>query len=133
MSLHKHLAATLAAVSGFTPEVEQYIADLPIETRTSVTLAVQELLVNIVRHGYDGQTGTIEFEMTRSNTTINLRVIEQAATPFTMPANIPEPDPLDLPESGLGLFIIQQAFDVVECKRVNNSNHWHLTKVLGGS
>jgi len=132
MNLQHNVDATLAAVSQYSAMLEGLLANLPLELRTTSVLAVQELLVNIVRHGYSGAVGQIVIGMALSAKSLEFKVRDDATTPFSMPDTISPPDPLDLPENGMGLFIIQQAFDHVHCERIGKSNHWTLIKHLGG-
>jgi serine/threonine-protein kinase RsbW len=126
-----NLDATLSTVSRFTESLETDLAALSIEVRTGIVLAVQELLVNIVRHAYEGKSGQIEFELDQSDSQILIQVKDDAEKAFEMPETITAPDLLDLPEHGMGLFIIHQAFDTVDYKRTEGRNHWRLMKLLG--
>ncbi len=125
------LDATLETVSSFTQSLETLLAALSIEVRTSVVLAVQELLVNIVKHAYSGKPGKIEFELEQSDSKLEITVTDNADNAFQMPETITAPDMFDLPEHGMGLFIIHQAFDKVEYQRSDDRNRWQLMKRLG--
>ena len=125
------IPATLEAVSKFTQDLEPRLALIGTENCTLVILAVQELLVNIVRHAYDGDEGDIQFELHLSDQDLNIEISDQATTAFEIPENIQEPDPLDLPEHGMGLFIINQSFDRVKYERLSGGNRWQLMKSLG--
>ncbi|QPC84950.1 ATP-binding protein [Phototrophicus methaneseepsis] len=125
------LPASLEAVSKFTQGLEKDLQILPIEVRTTFVLAVQELLVNIVQHAYDGMPGRIEFLMKQSASEIVLTVKDYANNAFNVPDTIEAPDPLSLPENGMGMFIIYQSFDEVIYQHVEDGNYWQLTKSLG--
>jgi len=131
MKLRESFSASLDSVSSFTGCLEQRLASLSINDRTTIVLAVQELLVNIVRHAYAGREGQIEFELNHMAHEIVIRVRDFADTEFTPPDNLPEPDPLSLPESGMGLYIIQQSFDEVRYEHFADGNEWQLRKTLG--
>lgn len=130
MQLHKTLNATLHDVSSFTAQLEATLAELNINDRTTVVLGIQELLVNIVQHGYAGVVGQIDFDMDLSDGRIVFQVHDNSETLFSLMDYVDIPDPLGLPENGMGLFIIRQAFDEVTHERSTNVNHWHLMKKL---
>lgn len=132
MELHCTILATLEAVSWFTQDLEIRFAYLSIETRTTVVLALHELLVNIIRHAYAGTAGEIDICILHTDAALTITVTDSAAHTFEQPALISAPDPHDLPEHGMGLFIIHQAFDEITYKRLAHGNQWHLTAVLGG-
>lgn len=125
------VAASLEAASNFTQGFEVRLQALPVEARTAVTLAVHELLVNIVEHAYAGLPGDIVLEYVLDDAAIRLVVTDRADNHFTMPDVVAPPDPLDLPEGGMGLFIIHQAFDVVRYEPLPQGNRWQLIKQLG--
>jgi len=124
--------ATLEAVSQFTQSLENIFSELDTETRILLTLGVQELLVNIVEHAYAGASGSIEIVLKQSASALQVIVTDQAEATFNIPkGDITAPDPLDLPEGGMGLFIIYQSFDEVKYQRLSNGNQWQLMKNLG--
>lgn len=131
MNKRTTIPATLAAVSKFSEELETDFESISIEIRTLLTLAIQELLVNIVQHAYAGSTGEIDFDMTFSPQTIQIIIRDYANTTFEIPSEISEPDPLALQEHGMGMFIIHQTFDTVEYERLTNGSQWQLMKKLG--
>ncbi len=124
------IPATLKDVSKFTQSLEHQLEQLPIEERTLIILAIQELLVNIVEHAYSGKLGKIEFELSLNDKDLLVIVSDNADHNFEIPIDVVAPDPLDLPESGMGLFIIQQAFDNVKYSHLSNGNQWQLEKKL---
>ena len=125
------LPATLESVSQFSSQLESHLEPLAIDLRTTLVLAVQELLVNIVQHAYAGQPGNINLQITGSGQAISIVIRDYGQTAFILPETISEPDPLSLPEDGLGLFIIQQTFDEVKHERLEIGSRWILTKMLG--
>jgi serine/threonine-protein kinase RsbW len=76
-------------------------------------LAVDEAVSNVIVHGYQGQGGTVEIEVSQEGDALLIRLRDEAA-PFD-PTNIPPPDltvPLEqrLP-GGLGIHLIRQIMD----------------------
>ena len=131
-TLHKKasIPATLKAVSHFTAELETLLASLPLEPRTVVVLAIQELCVNIVEHAYAGKAGTIELEIDLQPSSLSITCTDYAPNAFVPPAEILPPDPLSLPEGGIGLYVIYQVFDHVSYQRLRKGNAWHLQKLI---
>ena len=124
------IVASLEAVSRFTEKLETLFADLPMNNRVEVVLAMQELCVNIVEHAYAGDTGEIHIEIEYIPERVTIIIMDDAENAFSEPPLIKLPDPLSLPESGLGLFIIYHSFDEVEYKRLDSGNRWYLVKRL---
>jgi serine/threonine-protein kinase RsbW len=92
-----------------------------------VVSAVGEAFNNIVEHGYDGrEPGPIELELGISDGRIAID-LRDWGTSFD-PKDVPTPDLASLPESGLGLFIIQSFMDLDY--RPGNPNILRLTKSL---
>ncbi|MEM6285336.1 MAG: SpoIIE family protein phosphatase, partial [Chloroflexota bacterium] len=132
MEEHTTFPATLEDVSRFTPRMEARMSSLPLEVRTSVTLAVHELLVNVVEHAYAGEEGNIHFNVMQSADTLKIIIQDHAPNAFDpASASSDVPDPLDLPEGGMGMFIIHQTFETVDYKRTEDGNLWTLEKRIG--
>ena len=101
--------------------VRQFMEDsaarlrLPSSVTDHLTLAVDESLSNIVQHGYQGQLGTIEIEIERTDNTVIVRLRDQGP-PFD-PTGLPDPDPalpLDRrPVGGLGVYLTRRSVDSV--------------------
>lgn len=132
MNKQMTFAATLEATSHFTQQLEDWMSFLAMDVRTPVVLAVHELLVNIVRHAYAGQTGEITTAIETTPKALRIRIRDFAPNGFVMPDQVAAPDLVDLPEGGMGLYIIQQAFDRVNYQHLTDGNLWQLDKTLGG-
>ncbi|MDX2141274.1 MAG: ATP-binding protein [Chloroflexota bacterium] len=127
------LPATLEAVSHFVAGIESSFDTLDVSDRTGITLALQELLVNIVVHAYAHLPGDIRVNIQMNDAMVNAVVEDDGPNAYD-PERLPKaPDPLDLQEHGMGMFIIQQTFDDVSYARLNTVNHWHLSKRIGAS
>lgn len=103
---------------------------MPVTLRMEVVLALHELLVNIVAHAYAGAEGQIDLDIQQTADALTLTVTDQAATAFELPESIAAPDLSDLPESGMGLFIIREVFDDVNYMHLAPGNRWILHKTL---
>lgn len=122
--------ATLANVSSFTQQLESKLDTVDFASRTVIILAIHELLVNVVEHAYDGKHGKIDIQVAVGDM-LKVLIRDYASQGFDIPETIKEPDPLDLPENGMGLFIIYDTFDAVTYQRLEDGNQWELEKALG--
>lgn len=130
MNKHVVIPATLKAVSAFTADLDGLLADLPLEMRVKIVLAIQELFVNIVKHAYDGVEGDITMYINWNPAQFEMEVVDHAPKEFQPPAEVTAPDPFSLPEGGMGLFILYQSFDEVAYRREQDRNIWKLQKTL---
>jgi serine/threonine-protein kinase RsbW len=80
-----------------------------------VILATDEAATNVIVHGYQEQSGTIEIELSRRGDTIVISIRDQSP-PFD-PDSVPPPDvtqPLDeRPLGGMGIHLMRQLMDEV--------------------
>ena len=95
--------------------VEEQVRLLEVESSAvyDVLLAVDELAMNIVVHGYRDERGTIEVEMRTVGDALEVRLRDQAP-PFD-PTRVPTPDttlPLELrPPGGMGILLVRHFMD----------------------
>lgn len=97
-------------------------------------LILEELLVNIARHGYEGRTGLpIRLEFVVADDTVRV-VVEDEAPPFNPLADAPAPDlESDLENrepGGLGIFLVQSLADRAEYRRTGQCNRLELQKAI---
>ncbi len=131
MQEHTTFAATLDAAAQVSRNLETLLRDLPPDVCAAVVLAVHELLVNIVRHAYAGAPGQIDLAVERSPVAVRFIIVDDAASDFVLPNRVAVPNLLDLPEHGMGLFIIRQTFDHVIHERLCPGSRWELVRILG--
>jgi serine/threonine-protein kinase RsbW len=83
------------------------------EVISKLVLAVDELITNIMVHGYQGQAGTIEIDLRSVGDDLEIRLYDQSP-PFD-PNLIPDPDthlPLDeRPLGGMGIYLARKIMD----------------------
>lgn len=112
----------------------------PPKARDDLELAVDELVTNIIQHGYRREPKGIELVARREGDTIVVQLRDEAP-PFD-PTQVPEPDttlPLELrPVGGLGIFLARRLTDSLTYRRTaDQHNEVTLTKniisVLGDS
>jgi anti-sigma regulatory factor (Ser/Thr protein kinase) len=104
----------------------------PASERYQTLLAVHELCMNIVQHAYAGASGMIRIEAQASGHVFRFDITDQAPNGYEA-ETITVPDPLDLPESGWGMFILEQVMDEMIYTRTPDGNHWQLVKHWKGS
>jgi serine/threonine-protein kinase RsbW len=85
--------ASLADVRAFV-RAQLGAADAEAETVADVVQAVDELVCNVLEHGYDGRPGWVEVEIAIDDDAFTVRIRD--AAPVFDPTTVPEP-PLDLP------------------------------------
>lgn len=100
------------------------------EAWEDVELAVEELLVNVIEHGYKGKGGDVELGLEASGDLLTLRIIDQALA-FD-PTQALEPD-LDVPleereKGGMGIHLVKNLMDAIRYQRDGNRNVLTLEK-----
>jgi serine/threonine-protein kinase RsbW len=109
------IAAELNSLAEIRRFVQETATALGIDPAVipNLILAVDEAASNIITHGYQGQGGIIEVEVSREEDALVIRLRDEA-TPFD-PTSVPPPDlilPLQQrPVGGLGIHLIGQAMD----------------------
>ena len=130
MKTHCKIAATLEALPEFEAILLPLISDIDEDTRDTLRLVIQELGTNIVRHAYNGLTGTIEAHFKREGVQLIMEFRDFAPNSFTAPDEIILPNPESLPSGGWGLYLIHQGVDKVTYERLADGNLWKLLKTL---
>jgi serine/threonine-protein kinase RsbW len=120
----------LAAIRLFVEEAATALG-VGLATIPNVILAVDEAVSNIIAHGYQGQGGSIEIEVSREGDALVIRLRDEA-TPFD-PTSVPPPDltlPLEQRTPGeLGIHLIRQLMDeMTHCVTPQGGNELILVK-----
>ncbi|MDG3441459.1 ATP-binding protein [Nitrospirillum amazonense] len=112
------------------------LTDLDADALAAIELGIVEAVTNIVEHGYGGDAGPIEAAVTLAEGEIVIELKDDG--PPLDPARLAEAridfDPTDLanlPESGMGLSLIQSSFDRVVYERAGDRNRLSLFKRIG--
>ncbi|MBN1681362.1 MAG: ATP-binding protein [Anaerolineae bacterium] len=125
------IAARFEELAKITPVIESMITAELSQVRDQVVLAVHELCVNVVQHGYAGVEGLIALEAERQGRTLTVSITDGAPNAYSPPDEIVPPDPMMLPESGWGIYILHQVMDQVHYQRLPSGNQWILVKEIG--
>lgn len=108
--------------------------DISKDVAFSMNLALEEIVTNIINHGYEGREEypiTIRFSLEKHN----LRIQIKDGAPEFNPLELPEPEDLDKPLEerkigGLGIHLVKKFTDNFSYRRSNNKNIVTLIKRL---
>lgn len=122
-----------SAISAKNEELEKLSADIgeilkeekfSPEFILNVQLALEEIIVNIARHGYCKEAGLIGIRFETSPEGMSIEISDSA--PKFNPLMMPEPDvEADLDEreiGGLGIFLVRKVMDSVSYRYENQKN-----------
>lgn len=101
--------------------------------RFDVSMSLEELISNIIRHGYpEGTSGEIRLNMSRRGNAIHCELIDHGK-PFD-PLSLPTPDIKadidDRPIGGLGIHLVRETMQEVRYQRIDGQNVLHLVRCL---
>ena len=125
-------AEQLGALTQF---LRQFWADLSLPPAQALAfeLALEEVFMNVVRHGSPaGTTPCVEVSLSLRDSELAM-TIEDDGPPFD-PLTVPPPDVTASlgarPVGGLGVFLLRQMMDAVSYQRVGSRNQLRLTKEI---
>ena len=108
-------------------------ADCPASAAMQITVAVEELFVNIAHYAYPGETGSMKLGVDITDGVATLRFVDYGI-PFD-PLQKTDPDVTLDAESrnigGLGIFMVKKSMDDVQYERKDNQNILTLKKKIG--
>lgn len=122
----------IGEIPGVSVQLESTMrsAGFSTEDILDTQLAVEEVITNVIVHGYKGSKGSIGITGRSADNCIEIVVTDQAP-PFD-PLSIPEPDlEADVDErkiGGLGIYLLKQVMDGVSYRFENGSNILTMTK-----
>ncbi len=128
---------TTAGISRAAAAFDEFcrLGQVPQDARWRFQVVLDEILSNIVRHGYRGREGSIALTFVRDRDVIRVDVVDQAP-PFD-PTQAPDPDTTSPLESrrpgGLGVRFAESLLDGLSYERRGEENHVRLTWRLPGS
>lgn len=114
-------------------EEELEKADCPMSVAMQISVAVEELFVNIAHYAYPGETGSMKLGVDVADGVATLRVVDYGI-PFD-PLKRADPDVTLAAESrnigGLGIFMVKKIMDDVQYERKDNQNILTMKKKIG--
>jgi len=129
-------ALTITSDINEIPRVSELIESVmqghhfPNEDILDTQLAVEEVVTNVIVHGYGNAGGEIVVALRADDRSVEIRV-EDSADPFD-PLTLPEPDiTADIDDrkiGGLGIFLTRQVMDDIRYCYEDNRNVLILTK-----
>lgn len=122
------IKAAFDALEQLSPFVDSIAEPYGEVVQNQVKLAVHELCMNIIQHGYAGAEGDLRLEAELKGDILTLVITDSAPNAFDESILDGPPDPLDLPESGWGMFILAQIMDEIHYNRTSTGNKWTLLK-----
>jgi serine/threonine-protein kinase RsbW len=100
----------------------------------AVEICMTEALNNVIKHAYNGdETKDVNINIRKDKNFFEIEIIDQGEPRTSLVVNELDFDPQDinnLPESGMGLFIIQQLMDEMKYFTEDGKNHFILKKWL---
>jgi serine/threonine-protein kinase RsbW len=107
------IASAIRQVAGrdeWSGEIDVTSLNLSEQFDADVISACTELFTNVVRHGYGGGSpDLVEIEVEPSNDRVVIRMTDNGK-PFD-PAAVEDPELSELPEHGMGIFIVRRCMD----------------------
>jgi len=105
----------LSAIRDFVEESATRLQAVPTAI-PNLILAVDEMVTNVIEHGYRGQPGSIEIEISTRGDALIIQLHDQAP-PFD-PTIVPPPD-LSIPfdertPGGLGIYLTRKVMDDIQ-------------------
>jgi serine/threonine-protein kinase RsbW len=124
----KHVNVAGAVVRALLKEAGE-LSETP-ELHYNLQLAVHELCVNLVRHAYGVEgIGTIQIVLLLTYSHFVVETWDGGPHIFDLQGR-PTFDAADLPEHGIGLYLIYEVMDEVMYQPTPGNNHWRLIKNL---
>lgn len=114
-----NLMAVMAFVEG-----ELEAADCPMKAQMQLTIAVEEIFVNIARYAYEGGEGDAAVGVDASEDAIKI-VFEDSGVPYN-PLEKADPDvtasAAEREIGGLGIFMVKKSMDSMEYQYIDGKN-----------
>jgi anti-sigma regulatory factor (Ser/Thr protein kinase) len=123
-------AAQLTVLTDFLHEFWS-AASLASTQRTTFELALEEIFINVVKHGTrPGRVPSVEVSLVAATDGVTMTIEDDS--PQFDPLSLPAPDITaglaERPVGGLGVFLVRQVMDEVTYQRVGNRNRLSMTK-----
>ncbi|MFC4160070.1 ATP-binding protein [Chitinimonas lacunae] len=132
------LSSHPAAIAVLAEAVETWAAGLALPSKTvfEINLILDELISNVIEHGYAGRDdGLIEVAVEYADGAVTLEVTDHAAPFDLLELDSPDLD-ADLDSrriGGLGVHFVRQLADAVDYRRLGDSNVVRVHKRIEGA
>jgi serine/threonine-protein kinase RsbW len=132
--LHLALRADPHEISRFSSTLKSFAADcrLPDDALFKIQLAIDELMNNILEHGYPaGSPGEIEIWVTRYGDRVEVEMLDDAVLfdPFSIKAPDLQAGIEDRPLGGLGVHLVKSLMSMYSYSVEGGRNRVHLSLV----
>lgn len=130
------IASEYQEVNNVNLLIREYLRNENVEEhlRNAVELCLMEALNNVIKHAYRGeQNHKIDVNVSVDSALIEIQIIDQGEPRENLVIKELDFDPNDidnLPESGMGLFIIKQLMDELDYYTLNGKNYFTLRKFI---
>jgi len=134
IELNLNIISDYAAVPEISRSIRGFLLDQNVEDHicNAAEICLIEALNNVIKHAYLGDhTKTIDITVRKDNESLELRMIDEGKPRESLVVNELDFDPGDiqnLPEGGMGLFIIKQLMDEMNYYTINGKNYFTLKK-----
>ncbi len=116
--------------------VKEFLAKEKVESHilSGIDICLTEALNNIIKHAYKGeQNHPIEVIVSKDSNVLEIILIDEGKPRDNFIIKDLDFDPNDienLPESGMGLYLIKQLMDDLSYYSINGKNYFNLRKIL---
>jgi serine/threonine-protein kinase RsbW len=123
-------------VIGVNQQIREYLSGENLEEHlcNAVEICLTEALNNVIKHSYSGDnTKSIEINIKKDSKFLEIEIVDAGSPRKNLTIKELDFDPEDidnLPESGMGLFIIKQLMDELDYNSKEGKNYFILKKWL---
>jgi serine/threonine-protein kinase RsbW len=134
VEINLNIISEYNVVPEISRSIRGFLMDQNVEDHlcNAVEICLVEALNNIIKHAYLGDhSKTIDIVVRKDNESLELRMIDEGKPRESLVVNELNFDPEDidnLPEGGMGLFIIKQLMDEMNYYSINGKNYFTLKK-----
>ena len=131
-----NIASNYGEVIEINRSIREYLSGNKIETHVcnAVEICLTEALNNVIKHAYKGENSNkIEIVIRINENQLEIDIIDEGAPRQNLIVSELNFDPADidnLPEGGMGLYIIKQLVDNMNYHSLNGKNYFTLRKQI---
>lgn len=131
------MPANIGEIPHLFERLRNFCADcaVPADVEFKIQLALDELINNIIDHGYHGrQPGEISILIARTGDNVDIELQDDAALfdPFSVASPDLDASVEDRPLGGIGVHLVRTLMDSFKYSVRNERNHVHLRLALEG-